>query len=184
MTDYLMSLSFLWVCSTLKRPLSLFGASMSEFKWTFLSAILISLLAFIGIILNLFAKSLALEIGLTIFALSMCMIYVSRFSQEYGLLYIQERKLLRQLHKHILHHYINLPPQEMWQNAIVQALDKYTAADKRIALLHTLLKDKVQLDMLINAVLIQHQETQVLSQLGLRWDKVANDNKLDEHRQA
>lgn len=156
---------------------------MSQFKYVFLSGVLISAFAFLSVIMHFLTISLAIEIGLSVFGLCLSLFYVIRFSKAYGLLQAKEHKLLQQLHKHILKHYANLPPQEMWQGAIVLALDQCTACDKKLALLQILLKDKTRLDALINKVTEVHQETQVLHQLGLRWDKVANDSKLDDKTQ-
>ncbi len=156
---------------------------MPQLKTLFLSVILISSLGMASVLFALITTSMAIEISLTASALCFCLIYVARFSKDYDLLHNKERKLLKQLHKQVAQHYANLPPQQMWHTAIAQALDKCSAADKRIALLQAFIKDKTLLDSLINTVTLHHQEIQVLSQLGLRLD-VANEHPLNKRQQA
>ncbi|MBS0286406.1 MAG: hypothetical protein JSR17_03870 [Proteobacteria bacterium] len=148
---------------------------MSQFKYTLISAFAISLLMIAAIALKITSPSLTLEVGLTAFVISLCWLIVYRLSADYGQFHAKELKLKKSLFAHIDKHYSHLPPKDMLQGALEELLDKHTCPTNRVNVLHTLHKDKAELDILIDKVHQQYQETQVLEKLGLRWGHVAND---------
>lgn len=149
---------------------------MSQLKYFGISALAISLLMIAVIVLKVATPALTLEVGFTAFAISLCWWIVYRLSTDYGQFHAKELKLKKSLFSLIYKHYSNLPPKEMLHGQLEELLDKHTCPSNRVKMLNTLHHDKSQLDALIDKVYQQHQETQVLEKLGLRWGDVANDS--------
>lgn len=156
---------------------------MSQLKSVFLSGLFISAILWVLLTTTPLPLAFALEIGLTLFGLTICLIYVYHFSQEYKSFSEKEHNAMQQLIRHIQQHYQDMP-NDMFLAALEQTLGKCTCARKRITYLQLLKKDSSKLDEIINKVLQQHQESVVLFQLGLRLDSVANDTATSKHRQA